>query len=370
MKTVLITLALILTATLIYAGEGNLIVGGMIGAGNNQNPIYSVDVIGDVNVTGTYRVNGQPVSQLNPTFRNRLTNCEMLIDQRNNGAAQTLGSSLYTIDRWYVQATGTSLIGQKIEPGPAGFKASYQITGASGNTGLYFGQKIESQDVNDLAGASVTLSFYVSSTSLSSINWQVYCPIAVDNYSGTPTYVASGSWNISSNLSCYTATFALPPSTQQANPVNGLMIQIQAPSGLNSGTLTIAGAQLEAGTSATPLERLPIGMHFVRCLRYFQSLSGSPHITYGMGIAYSPTGVVLTIPLVIPMRATPTMATSAMNTFQMAGTGVPTPSSMWVGNASAGNVAIYIGGTFTNMSPYLLQANTSSASFIQFSAEL
>ena len=58
MRTVLITLALILTATLLYAGTGNLIVGGMIGAGNNTNPNYSVDVIGDVNITGTYRING------------------------------------------------------------------------------------------------------------------------------------------------------------------------------------------------------------------------------------------------------------------------------------------------------------------------
>jgi hypothetical protein len=58
MRTVLITLALILTATLLYAGSGNLIVGGMIGAGNNTNPNYSVDVIGDVNITGNYRING------------------------------------------------------------------------------------------------------------------------------------------------------------------------------------------------------------------------------------------------------------------------------------------------------------------------
>ena len=58
MRIVLITLALILTATLLYAGTGDLIVGGMIGAGNNTNPNYSVDVIGDVNITGTYRING------------------------------------------------------------------------------------------------------------------------------------------------------------------------------------------------------------------------------------------------------------------------------------------------------------------------
>ena len=53
----MLLLVLMFSATMLYAGSGNLIVNGMIGAGNT-NPNYSVDVIGDVNITGTYRING------------------------------------------------------------------------------------------------------------------------------------------------------------------------------------------------------------------------------------------------------------------------------------------------------------------------
>ncbi len=56
-KAIMLLLVLMFSATLLYAGSGNLVVNGMIGAGNT-NPNYSVDVIGDVNVTGTYRING------------------------------------------------------------------------------------------------------------------------------------------------------------------------------------------------------------------------------------------------------------------------------------------------------------------------
>ena len=56
-KAIMLLLVLMFSATLLYAGSGDLIVNGMIGAGNTS-PNYSLDVIGDVNITGTYRING------------------------------------------------------------------------------------------------------------------------------------------------------------------------------------------------------------------------------------------------------------------------------------------------------------------------
>ena len=57
MRIVLIVLALILTATLLYAGNGDLTVMDKLGVGT-ANPNYPVDVVGDVNITGSYRING------------------------------------------------------------------------------------------------------------------------------------------------------------------------------------------------------------------------------------------------------------------------------------------------------------------------
>jgi hypothetical protein len=49
------------------------------------------------------------------TMRNRLINGDMRIDQRNNGAAQTITAAAalaYTVDRWYAYSTGANVSGQ------------------------------------------------------------------------------------------------------------------------------------------------------------------------------------------------------------------------------------------------------------------
>ncbi len=102
-KTIILLLVLMFSATLLYAGNGELIVNGMIGAGNT-NPNYSVDVIGDVNVTGTYRINGVSlpsalvgaVSGLSIT--NDATNPNTKIDVKANVIGTVVLSGTMAID--------------------------------------------------------------------------------------------------------------------------------------------------------------------------------------------------------------------------------------------------------------------------------
>ncbi len=57
-KTImLMLLALTFSAALLYAGSGDLTVSDKLGIGT-QTPNYAVDVVGDVNVTGNFKING------------------------------------------------------------------------------------------------------------------------------------------------------------------------------------------------------------------------------------------------------------------------------------------------------------------------
>jgi len=70
-KTIIILLVLMFgAADMLYAQSGNLIVMGQLGVGTGS-PSHAVDVVGDVNVTGNYKING--VSQTSPTLNGALS---------------------------------------------------------------------------------------------------------------------------------------------------------------------------------------------------------------------------------------------------------------------------------------------------------
>ena len=114
------------------------------------------------------------------TMKNRIINGAMVIDQRNNGAANTPSGSgtVYNLDRWsYVYSAGSKITVQQnsgsVTP-PDGFSkylganvaSSYSVT--SGDY-FYIRHVIEGNNIADLAWGSsdaktVTLSFWVRSS--------------------------------------------------------------------------------------------------------------------------------------------------------------------------------------------------------------
>jgi hypothetical protein len=128
-----------------------------------------------------------PSAQL-PGFRNRLINGAIQVDQRNYGAVQTFTSGAaiaYCADRWYGYCSGANVTGQQIVL--ANRQNRYRFTGAAGNTGVGFGQRIEAANCLDLAGGSATLQVKASSTSLASLTWTAYYANSADSFgSGQP----------------------------------------------------------------------------------------------------------------------------------------------------------------------------------------
>ncbi len=247
-------------------------------------------------------------------FKNRIINGAMVIDQRNAGASQTINNTTaYTVDRWYVGFTGGSGTSQRVA-GTGGFQNAIRMTGGSGITSAFVGQKIESFNSADLADNTVTVSFRASSSTLTSITWYARFPTAVDNYASV-TAISNATINITSTPTNYTFSFACPSGV-----TNGLEIFFLT-GAFTSGTLDITGVQLEKGSTATSFDYRPYGTELALCQRYFST-------TYNTGVAVgtaSNPGAVFHVmdatmsfgglywALPVKMRATPTTVSYSTN---------------------------------------------------------
>lgn len=272
----------------------------------------------------------------NVTFRNKLINGAMVIDQRNAGASITPGASVtYTVDRWsFYTTTASKLSFQQSTDAPAGFYNSMLITSlsayssAAGNR-FIFSQTIEGFNQSDLGwgtanAQTVTLSFWVKSSLTGTFSGDI------NNSTGTYSYVftysipvantwtkisltivgqQAGAWNNGTNSAGIVVSFNLGSgSTYQTSTVNAWQNAFyeaatgqQSLVGTNGATFYITGVQLEAGTTASPFEYRQYGTELALCQRYFVSLQEGIWTANGSGTATA--GLYLPV----TMRATPTL---------------------------------------------------------------
>jgi hypothetical protein len=236
------------------------------------------------------------------SFKNRIINGDMTIDQRNNGAAVTISGS-FPVDRFRTfkdTASGT-LTGQRSTIAPAGFtnSLSYTVTSAftpSSSEGNSFTQVIEGFNCADLGwgtanAQSVTLSFWVRASitgtyggslrnsggtrsypfayTISAANTFEYKTITVpgdttgtwltDNGAGIYIFFSLGTGSVLTNTAGAWAAGDFINSTGATN--------ITSTAG---ATYYITGVQLEKGTVATSFDYLPYGTELQLCQRYFE----------------------------------------------------------------------------------------------------
>ncbi|VVE49315.1 hypothetical protein [Pandoraea terrigena] len=195
--------------------------------------------------------------------KNRLLNGAMYLDQENAGATVTFTAGApirYCLDQWYASCTGANITGSRVSAA----SGDYKFTGAAGNTGTLFGQRIESTSVADLAGEVVSGQIKASSSSVTSMTWNAYSANAPDNFSAK-ALIASGTLAIDSTATVYPFSF-----NAGSNAANGIAVEFVTGPLLAGQTLTYGSAQFEFGTSATSFERRNPALELVACERYFQ----------------------------------------------------------------------------------------------------
>ena len=288
-------------------------------------------------------------------FRNIIINGDMSIAQRATSATGLTGNGYNTCDRWYSQisSTGTWTQSQSTDvPTGQGFATSYKwdcttadASPAAGDS-IIFQQRVEAQNLQYLkkgtsSAESTTLSFWVKSNKTGTYITNLYDENNRD-ISKAYTISSANTWEKK------TLTFAGDTSGAFGNDnAVGLYVNfyLSAGSNLTSGTLGttwssytaantavgqvnladstsnewyVTGVQLEAGTTASEFEFLPVDVNLQRCFRYYQKsydYGTAPGTNTTLGIKTSggsaggmTTGYIYdSVELKVNMRTTPTL---------------------------------------------------------------
>ena len=350
----------------------------------------------------TLAVNLAQGASNNVTFRNKIINGNMVIDQRNAGASVTPVNDGYMLDRWKYNASQASKFTVQQNAGsvtpPVGFSnymgftvASAVTVGATDN--FMFSQRIEGFNFADLnwgtANAkTVTLSFQVYSSltgtfggslqnsaenrsypftySISSANtWTTISVTVAGDTSGTWIGATNGvglkAWFSLGMGSTYSGTAGAWAGATYFSATGATSVV-----GTSGATFYITGVQLEAGTTASPFEYRQYGTELALCQRYYQKFNGSQYLNESIGVAAATTVIYYNKPFT-SMRAAPTFSSSG--TFNADGTSYSTVTlSMPYASTETARVD-GTGSGFTAGQAYAL-THQSTNSYLQFTAEL
>jgi len=338
------------------------------------------------------------------SFRNRIINGDMRIDQRNAGASVTPANSL-TLDRWFVENSQASKLTVQQNAGsvtpPIGFSQYLGVTSTATTTvsaGDYFmlEQRIEGYNVADLNwgtvnAKTVTVSFWVRSSLTGTFGGSVmnglnaraypftYTISVADTWEYKTITIAgdtSGTWNTTNGNGMF-LNFGLGlgstySGTAGAWTAGNLFSATGAVSvvGTNGATFYITGVQLEAGSTATDFERRPIGTELALCQRYAYSIGRVLGEVIGSG--YSGTAAVRVFaPLPVTMRAAATLSSyGPVNAWVAQGApGNVTATSISLAYSGKQGVGITFGGGLSNNAPVIVYADLSTG-YLNFDAEL
>ncbi len=218
-------------------------------------------------------------------FRNRVTNGGFVHWQRGEAVTFSApGAAVqYTADRWATQWNGSGGtrtlaridIDADIDPVNYGSAVRIQTTVApSSQTTNRFFQRIEY--VTTLSGKNVVVSFWAKGGAAHNITVllaQVFgtggSPHAEVDYGPTTVSLTTGwvRYEVTFTLS---STFGL---TQGSNNDSYLLLQFTFPLNATHDTY-ITGVQLEEGSTATALERIPSAINSLMCRRYYNTTYG------------------------------------------------------------------------------------------------
>jgi hypothetical protein len=340
------------------------------------------------------------------SFKNRIINGGMVIDQRNDGAAVTTSGSFIT-DRYLAfNLTDGAFSAQRDTVAPTGFTNSLKWTTTTTDSSLGADQRcgilqiIEGFNIADLGwgtanAQSVTISFwvrssltgafavnlrnngaaraYIASYTISSANTWEYKTVTIPGDTAGTWLTNNGvgiqlAWSLGAG-----SNFQTTAGSWQNGNLQGLTGQTQVIETLNA-TWQVTGVQLELGTVATSFDFRSYGTELALCQRYYYRIENSATETIrmtGYGGGGNTGGFVIQFP--VTMRANPT-GTSALGTTFTANNGAAASNISSVnsiaGSKYAVDVNVTFGTSFTSNALSYYTVGFSTATFFAASAEL
>ena len=284
--------------------------------------------------------------QDNVKFRNIIINGDMSIAQRGTSASSHSSDSYTTVDRWKTRVNGQGVwtISQETDvPSGQGFANSlkWDCTTAdaspSASDFLIHEQKFEGQNLQYLKygtanAESLTVSFWVKSNKIGAYTIGFFCAGNNKHIESSYTINNANTWEKK------TVTFVGDTASALANDNTEemkLWFWLGAGSNFSSGTHAttwssyaqanvlvdnqvnladntsnewyITGVQLEAGTTASDFEFLPVDVNTQRCERYYQVIVDGAGVTWGIATQYTTATIYASYLLRTVMRTAPTL---------------------------------------------------------------
>ena len=285
-------------------------------------------------------------------FRNIIINGNMSIAQRGTSTSSISGGDTFTLDRFIygLGTAGTWTMSQDTDaPTGQGFSKSLKLDCTTANSSLSSGSfailqtRVEGQNLQYLkygtsSAESLTLSFWVKSSKTGTHIANLYDHDNSKHIGGSYTVSSANTWekktityvgNTGSNFgndngksleirwwivagSAYSSG-TLPTTWSSASDANMAPGQVNLADNTSNNFL-ITGVQLEAGTTASDFEFLPVDVNFTRCQRYCQFIGkGSTSIENIVMSGYTSTNAYGSVDLPTKMRSAPSLTYTTTN---------------------------------------------------------
>ena len=344
--------------------------------------------------------------------KNLIINGSQIISQRATSATGKTTTGFYCTDRFRFlnNNIGTFTLAQSTDA-PTGFSKSLRLDCTTADTSIGAGdflgvdQGIEGFNVQQLdyglsSAKSITISFYVKSTTTGTYTFEIYMNEGEYFNSKTYTISSANTWERK------TITFSGNTSNTIADDnTRGLTCNFWLSNGSNfeGGTFSdgtwhntanrrvhssqvniasstdndwsITGLQAEVGSVATDFEHRSFGQELALCQRYFLHYDSSDAIfaRYGLGISTSGTTCPTRIEFPVQMRTVPTLTSAGNLQISSAAAGYAVTGLTIETNTctkNVGQVVATVSSGLTAHKPYYLESNNNNSSKVQFSAEL
>lgn len=299
------------------------------------------------------------------------------------GTSISATNNTYTADRWIATPYGSGgsfNVAKGTATPPPGFQNYLKVTPVSSTSvNLFLGHFLETQDVIQFAGQTVTLSFYYRIPTNFTGTWgaQTYYTTGTDEKAWQPvssTLISTTSLSNTSSWTRSTVTLTVPSGAKSFG------IQFASTNNtVSAAEFNVTGVQLELGSAATTFRRNANSLQgeLAACQRYYFRITagngGSGVPLYAWGCAVNATLADFSFPLPVTLRAN-------ASSIDVSNIGV---YSILNGTASGGSFTLsytasndpqvrYQHGSslFTSNSLCSIINTTSSAGYISFNAEL
>lgn len=365
-----------------------------------------IDSSGHVQVDGVQMPTAGPLSN-----RNLIINGAMNVAQRGTSSTS---SGLNTIDRFAAQWDQGAVTQSQEDlttgsPFDSGFSHFFRLqnTTASTNAAGYreIVYKIEGQDIGNSGWT------YKSSSSYITLSFWARASVAQDYYAFVESRVGGNRiytfpFTLAADTWTYVTETIPGDSLMQVGAGNGLgfLVDFTTFYGTNytgssntdrtwrnrnsagdymldmtntwanttNATFDITGVQLEVGEKATPFEHRSYTDELQRCLRYFVRIDGGADAFTYSGKGQGTSSVDATIPLCVPLRASPTMNSINSRSFgdqsTLYSSSSTTPTALQFNSVNP-HLAINCGG-FSGLTNNEVSVWGPYASNLEISAEL